>query len=61
MSRYRRTLIASATAYAGASYYCLQNPDLLHMKNSKTKELMAQKRVLFSHRGGAIENPENTM
>lgn len=50
------------TAYAGTSYYFLYNPHLLHMKNLRTNDLMRDNKIhLFAHRGGSIENPENTL
>ena len=52
---------AGLFGYAGTSYYFLHNPDKLHMRNMKTQELMKQDKVLFAHRGGSIENPENTI
>ena len=50
-----------ASVYAGSSYYFLQTPDKLHLRNLKTKELCEKKRVRFAHRGGSIEHPENTL
>ena len=58
--RYRTRALLGA--YAGTSYYLLHNPEILHMKNMKTQELMKNdKKLLFAHRGGSIENPENTL
>ena len=48
-------------AYACTSYYFLNNPEKLHVRNSKTKQLYKEDRLLFAHRGGSIEHPENTI
>ena len=57
----RKKGLSCLFGYAGASYFFLKHPDLLHVKNMKTAELMKQDKVLFAHRGGSIENPENTL
>ena len=59
--QYRKTWGLLA-AYAGTSYYFLKHPEKLHMRKTKTVELMSgNKMQLFAHRGGSIESPENTM
>ena len=47
--------------YASTSYYLLKNPEKLHIHNHKTKELYKGKKVVYAHRGGSIEHPENTL
>ena len=39
----------------------MANPEVLHDRNPKTKELFKKEKIVFAHRGGSIENPENTL
>ena len=48
--------------YAGTSYFFLKHPELLHPRNDRvaSRKLNSNK-VIFCHRGGSIDAPENTM
>ena len=48
--------------YASTSYFFLKNPELLHPRSDRvvSRELGSNK-VIFAHRGGSGEAPENTM
>ena len=59
--KYRTWTLLFGTAYASTSYYFLQHPEKLHVKNQRTKAIMDKEKILFAHRGGSIENPENTL
>ena len=49
--------------YAATSYYFLQHPEVLHFKkiNQITAQNSSPRKVIIAHRGGSIENPENTL
>jgi glycerophosphoryl diester phosphodiesterase len=52
--------ISALAAWYGTSYFFLQNPHYLHVKKSKL-DLPKKDIYLMSHRGGSMENPENTL
>jgi glycerophosphoryl diester phosphodiesterase len=48
--------------YASTSYFFLKNPELLHPKNDRLAGTgLDSNKVIFAHRGGSCEAPENTM
>ncbi len=62
----KRLLLKVLPLYAGTSYYFLHNPDQLHaeekykrLKMPKLEEGMSH--YVIAHRGGSMENPENTL
>ena len=61
--KYRNlALLSFAFGYANVSYYFLHHPEKLHLKNFKTQSIQHREgRLIYAHRGGSIENPENTL
>lgn len=47
--------------YASTSYYLLKHPELLHVRNTKTLIFAEKDKIVVGHRGGSIENPENSL
>ena len=48
--------------YVGTSYYFLQHPEKLHFKKDNILTQMSKdSKLVFAHRGGSTESPENTM
>ena len=60
----KRRLLVGLGCYSATSYYFLKNPELLHHRKTKL-ELPPlphnQAKYLIAHRGGSLENPENTL
>ena len=58
----RLPLMGAIGAWYGVSYYFLKNPNssLLPMKKDKLK-IPDKKKLLWAHRGGSMEAPENTL
>eukprot|EP00347_Sterkiella_histriomuscorum_P017021 403350958 len=57
-------LLMALGVYSATSYYFLRHPELLHRKKDKLKlpQLQAgQTHYVIAHRGGSLENPENTL
>ena len=51
--------------YSGTSYFFLQNPEYLHNTSNKRLRMPTLKKgeshYVIAHRGGSMENPENTL
>ncbi len=58
-------LLKFTALYGATSYFFLQNPDYLHDTRKKRLQLPKLKEgeshYVIAHRGGSMENPENTL
>lgn len=60
----KRKLLLGLGGYAGTSYYFFKHPELLHHKKDKIKLpplTPGHTHYEIAHRGGSLENPENTL
>ncbi len=59
----RRLLTYGVFIYAPTSYFFLKNPEYIHRKKDKLvlPPLGDQSHYNIAHRGGSLENPENTL
>jgi glycerophosphoryl diester phosphodiesterase len=58
----KKRLIFGIVVYIGTSQYFLRHPELLHIKKNKLKLPPVELPFyVIPHRGGSMENPENTL
>jgi glycerophosphoryl diester phosphodiesterase len=61
----KATIVKGLAIYAGTSYYFLLNPQLIHGKPKKRLKMPLLEEgcshYIIAHRGGSMENPENTL
>jgi glycerophosphoryl diester phosphodiesterase len=63
----KRKLLKILPLYCGSSYYLLHHPEVLHPNEKQQKRLKMPElpgdmsHYVIAHRGGSMENPENTL
>ena len=58
----KKKLFFGLAIYSGTSYFFLKNPEFLHVKKDKLKLPPSKySRYILAHRGGSLEQPENTL
>lgn len=61
----KRRLYQGFALYAGTSYYLLHHPEVLHDTQQKRLRVPNlhddHSHYVIAHRGGSMENPENTL
>jgi glycerophosphoryl diester phosphodiesterase len=61
----KRRILKILPIYAGTSYYFLHHPEVLHSNEKRRLKLPPlspdMSHYVIAHRGGSMENPENTL
>jgi len=61
----KKRLLKGLFLYSSTSYYLLKNPEILHPAEKRRLKLPQNNESplpqVIAHRGGSMENPENTL